>query len=202
MNQQDRDAIEGVFTRLQSLESQGAPRDGEAESYIRERMQAQPGAAYYLAQTVVVQEQALQAAQRRIAELESRAGAAPGGQPAQAGKPGTLAEGFGRPAGLGGSGGRQGAPAAASSLSADAGFGRSARGGAGGFLAGAMQTAMGVAGGLMLGNLLGGLFASDAQAAEPAQPEAQPEPTPEDPGATDAGAADSGFEDLGGFDEI
>lgn len=72
MNGQDRQAIEGVFSRLGELERQGVTRDPEADTFIQSRMQQQPGAAYFLAQTVVVQEQALQAAQARISELEQR----------------------------------------------------------------------------------------------------------------------------------
>jgi len=191
MNQQDRDAIEGVFARLQSVARQGAPRDAEAEAYIRDRLAAQPGADYYLAQTVVVQEQALQAAQQRIAELETRAGAAPAaGQmhAADASRPAGGPGFFGRQAGAAG-------PAASNPLSADAGFGRNARPG-GGFLAGAMQTAVGVAGGLMLGNLLGGLFgAGTAQAAEPA-------PGAEPAAPADEAGYDEGYDDGGGFDDI
>lgn len=189
MNPQDRDAIEGVFARLQSVARQGAPRDAEAEAYIRERLAAQPGADYYLAQTVLVQEQALQAAQQRIAELEARADAAP---TTGASRPAGGLGFFGRQAGQAGG---AAAPAAASPLSADAGFGRNARPG-GGFLAGAMQTAVGVAGGLMLGNLLGGLFgAGTAQAAEPA---AESEPA----APADEAGFEEGYDDGGGFDDI
>ena len=75
MNNEDRIAIEGVFSRLQEVERQGGPREPEAEQFIRSRIDAQPGAAYYLAQTVLVQEHALKAAQQKIAELEERAAA-------------------------------------------------------------------------------------------------------------------------------
>lgn len=80
MQQQERDLISGLFDRLKPFESQ--PRDGEAESYIRGLATQQPAAAYLLVQTVLVQEQALKAAQERIAELEAKAGAA---QPAATG---------------------------------------------------------------------------------------------------------------------
>jgi uncharacterized protein len=45
--------------------------------FIRERIARQPGAPYYMAQTVVVQEQALEAAQVRIEELEAQISRAP-----------------------------------------------------------------------------------------------------------------------------
>ena len=72
MNNEDRIAIEGVFSRLQEVERQGGPREPEAEQFIRSRIKAQPGAAYYLAQTVLVQEHALKTAQQKITELEQR----------------------------------------------------------------------------------------------------------------------------------
>jgi hypothetical protein len=80
MQQQERDLISGLFDRLKPFESQ--PRDGEAESFIKGLAAQQPAAPYLLVQTVLVQEQALKAAQERIAELEATAGAA---QPAAAG---------------------------------------------------------------------------------------------------------------------
>lgn len=72
MQAQERELIAGLFGRLKPFESQ--PRDPEAEALIRESVAAQPAAPYLLAQTVLVQEQALKAAQERIAELEAKAG--------------------------------------------------------------------------------------------------------------------------------
>lgn len=195
MNEQDRQAIEGVFSRLGELERQGVLHDPEADSFIQSRMQGQPGAAYFLAQTVVVQDRALQAAQARIAELEQRAGAGNTGANGAAGTgrgaPGALGAGAIGSASQDYAFGRQGAaptegahasPATAAGLAQKLGFGKGGgaaaaqaapagnRGGMGGsgFLAGAMQTAMGVAGGMMLGNMLGGLFGgNDANAATP-----------------------------------
>ncbi|MFN4014678.1 MAG: DUF2076 domain-containing protein [Reyranella sp.] len=80
MQQQERDLISGLFDRLKPFESQ--PRDGEAESFIRGLAVQQPAAPYLLVQTVLVQEQALKAAQERIAELEANASTA---RPAAAG---------------------------------------------------------------------------------------------------------------------
>jgi hypothetical protein len=75
MQSQERDLIAGLFGRLQQFESQ--PRDPEAEALIRDFVVRQPASPYLLVQTVLVQEQALKAAQERIAELEAKAGAAP-----------------------------------------------------------------------------------------------------------------------------
>jgi hypothetical protein len=75
MQSQERDLIAGLFGRLQPFESQ--PRDPEAEALIKDFVARQPASPYLFVQTVLVQEQALKAAQERIAELEAQAGAAP-----------------------------------------------------------------------------------------------------------------------------
>ena len=75
MQTQERDLITGLFGRLQQFEAQ--PRDPEAEALISGSVARQPAAPYLLVQTVLVQEQALKAAQERIAELEAKASAAP-----------------------------------------------------------------------------------------------------------------------------
>lgn len=180
MDRNDSQAIEQLFGKIAAVERQAPPRDAEAEAYIRDKIASQPGAPYYMAQTIVVQEQALQAAQARIDELESQAAEAPrqsgglfGGlfgdsrTPQRSG----VVPRVGRP---GGPSGGQPYPTALQP-----------RGG-GGFLAGAAQTAMGVAGGVLLANAIGGMFggSGEAQAAEP-QPEAE-----------DAGFDDGGFGDT------
>ena len=74
MNDDDRAAIIDLFQRLREVEGRSGPRDPEAEALIRSAIAAQPGAPYYLAQTIVVQNAALREAERRIAELESDRG--------------------------------------------------------------------------------------------------------------------------------
>ncbi|MFT0546237.1 DUF2076 domain-containing protein [Allopusillimonas ginsengisoli] len=180
MNPQDRNAIESVFNRIQEVEQQGGQRDNDAEQLIHDRLQKQPGSAYYLAQTVLIQEQALKNAQQRIQELEKSPSASTSGAALSSG-------GFGR----------QPAPTQRpASTPSPSGFGRNHPGAAGGgFMAGALQTAMGVAGGVMLGNMLGGLFSgNDAQAGElpPEETPAQDEPEQDHDYASD----DGGFDDL------
>jgi hypothetical protein len=184
MNAQDRNAIESVFARIQEVEQQGAPRDNEAERLIQQRLQNQPQSAYYLAQTVLVQQEALKNAQQRIQELETRSSAS-------SGQSGLSSAGFGR---------REGAvPSAPAATPTASGFGRNAGGSAGGgFLAGAMQTALGVAGGMMLGNMLGGLFGSgEAQASEAPAEDAAP-----DSAAGEYEPQQDYADDAGGFDDI
>ncbi len=121
LTREDRDAIDGLFRRLSEAETRGGPRDAEAEALIRQKIAAQPAAPYYLAQTVVVQQEALKEAERRIEDLR-----------AATGRSSVAVRGTGsRPMTSAGS--------------------RAMAYGGGGFLAGAAQTALGVAGGVMLG---------------------------------------------------
>ncbi|MDT8854013.1 DUF2076 domain-containing protein [Paracoccaceae bacterium Fryx2] len=148
MDQNDRQAIEGLFDKLARVEGQSPPRDGEAERLIAAAITRQPAAPYFMAQTIVVQEHALNSAQARIEELEADLAASQQG----AGQGGGL---FGRLFG----GGPAPAPARRPAPMP--------QGQGGGFLAGAAQTAMGVAGGVLLANAIGGMFAGPAEAGEP-----------------------------------
>jgi len=153
MQSQERDLISDLFGRLQQFEAQ--PRDRDAEALISGSVARQPAAPYLLVQTVLVQEQALKAAQERIAELEARVSAAPaaatsflGGAPkvspwgSQAGgtKPAVPASG----------------PSTRSPLQAAVAPNAAPAGG--GFLRTAMATAAGVAGGALLFEGIRGLM--------------------------------------------
>jgi hypothetical protein len=134
MQPQERDLISGLFDRLRPFDSQ--PRDPEAERLIADGVARQPSTPYLLTQTVLVQEQALKAAQERIAELEAKTGAAP-------------ASGFLSSAPKIGPWGA--APAAPSTRSPlQAAVAPQQVGGGGGFLRSALTTAAGVAGGALL----------------------------------------------------
>jgi hypothetical protein len=74
LTRNDREAIDGLFDRLADAERKGGPRDAEAEALLRDKIARQPAAPYYLAQTVVVQQEALNEAERRIEELEAELG--------------------------------------------------------------------------------------------------------------------------------
>ena len=101
MNPQEQQMIESLFQRLAQAAPQAGPRDPEAEALIQQRFQALPGAAYYMAQTLLVQERALQQAE---AKLNAAGGGSfmptgggpvysqpPYGQPQQSGMGGFLA---------------------------------------------------------------------------------------------------------------
>ena len=188
MDRHDQQAIENLFVKLAKVERQSPPRDADAEAFIREQLARQPHAPYYMAQTIVVQEQALNAAQTRIEELEREVGSRPSG--------GLISRIFGdtgEPPRSTGSVPRVGRseqePFQQTPLT---------RGG-GGFLAGAAQTAMGVAGGVLLGNMIAGMFGSDkAQAAEPEADNTEAEVGD----AEDASVADTDVDggDFGDFD--
>ncbi len=165
MDTNDRQAIAGLFDKLSQVERQMPTRDPEAERMISDAIAQQPSAPYYMAQTVVVQEHALNAAQARIAQLEADLTAAR--QASQGG-------GF-----LSGLFGDDPAPR----RTARATQPRLPQGAPGGFLTGAAQTAMGVAGCVLLANVLTGMFAGDAQAAEATS---EPEPNMDDGGFDDS----------------
>src|ERR1700704_960331 len=73
MTPEERDLVIELFDRLATLED--AQRDPEAERLIRDGLRQAPNAPYALAQTVLVQDEALKRANARIQELEAAAAA-------------------------------------------------------------------------------------------------------------------------------
>ncbi len=208
MQSEERELITGLFGRLQPFESQ--PRDGEAEALIKDLAVRQPAAPYLLVQTVLVQEQALKAAQERIAELEARgAGAAPAASGFLGSAP--KISPWGAPAAAAAP--RPSVPPTRSPLQAAV---APQQGGGGGFLRTAMATAAGVAGGALLfegiRNLMGsnpGPFGQTASAAQPApllpqdnqQASAADNPMPDDLRSEDYDTAAYDDGDTGGSDD-
>lgn len=174
---EDERAIEDLFERLDNVERNSGPRDIDAERLIGQLLRNNPSAAYYMAQTIIVQEAALREAQRQIEEMEAQAQPRSGGflggifgddRPEPARRPrrgpwGSADDGYRTP--------------------------RRAEGGSG-FLAGAAQTALGVTGGVLLGSAIAGMFSGGVHAAE-----APVEPA-DDPGIDEGGGWDD-F-DIGG----
>jgi len=73
MTPQERQLMAQLFDRLATLEN--APRDPDAEAMIREGFRRAPNAAYALVQTVLLQDEALKAANAHIQEYEQQYGA-------------------------------------------------------------------------------------------------------------------------------
>lgn len=72
MTPQERQLIAELFQRLASLENN--PRDPDADAMIREGLRRSPNAVYSLVQSVLVQDEALKAANNRIQEYEQQFG--------------------------------------------------------------------------------------------------------------------------------
>jgi hypothetical protein len=181
MTPEERQMLGGLFQRVNSAAA--TQRDPEAETFITDAVSAAPHAPYVLAQTVLVQQQALEAAANRISQLEAAAhqgaeqpeehgsflgnlgksifgsgpSAPPPEQQAYQRAPPPPPRGYAPP-----QGGYppQGYPQQPGGYPPQPGpWGQpQAPAGGGGFLQNAASTATGVAGGVVLGNLLGGLF--------------------------------------------
>lgn len=180
MQGQERDLISGLFGRIQQFETQ--PRDPEAEALIASSIARQPAAPYLLIQTVLVQEQALKAAQERIAELEAKVSAAPAATTSFLGNAPKVSPWGGQTSGAQAGG----APPARPSMVPTTRSPLQAavapqQAGGGSFLRTAMATAAGVAGGALLFQGISSMMGNNpfgqqqAAAQPPAVPDAQPQ---------------------------
>jgi hypothetical protein len=79
MTPQERQLVDDLFDRLSKVES--TPRDPDAVAAITEGLRKAPNAVYALAQTVLLQDEALKRANSRIQELEAGGGAPEQQQP-------------------------------------------------------------------------------------------------------------------------
>jgi hypothetical protein len=95
MSPEERQLLVGLFDRIR--QNANNPRDPEAERFIADQVRAQPYAPYLLAQTVIVQDQALRAANDRLQQLEQhvRELEGQGGQQSSGGFLGSLGSLFG-----------------------------------------------------------------------------------------------------------
>ncbi|NCH54558.1 DUF2076 domain-containing protein [Cronobacter muytjensii] len=174
MQSEEQRLIDGLFDRLKAAGENSAPRDADAERWIEQHMRAQPGAAYYMAQTILIQEAAMKQLNGRIQALEAEVEQLKHSASRQQSSGGFLAGLFGgnkheqeppRPQAVArgsdpipGAQQYQSAPPAGYAPQATQGqyYNNAPRGG--GFMAGALQTAAGVAGGVVLGNMLTSMF--------------------------------------------
>src|ERR1700743_3932800 len=92
MTPEERDLLTNF---LQDLgQARGGPKDAEAEAMIIQSLSRNPDAAYLLVQHAIISDQALHAAQARVADLEAQLAAArPQYQPQS--QPGFLGGGLG-----------------------------------------------------------------------------------------------------------
>jgi hypothetical protein len=130
MNVQEKQLIDLLFSKLQETGSKSGPRDAQAESHINRLMAQIPGAGYFMAQAIIVQQQALKHAAAKIAQLEQQGGRSQGFLPSQ-------------PTGTS----RRIQPSQPTAQAQGSGF-----------LAGAAQTAVGIGGGILLANAGMALF--------------------------------------------
>lgn len=86
---EERTLLEGLFERIRN--NSQTPRDLQAEAFVAEAVRQQPYATYFLAQTVILQDQALQVAIRRTQDLEAQVKAVPGTE-----APGSFLGNFGK----------------------------------------------------------------------------------------------------------
>ena len=70
MTPEERQMLGGLFQRVNSAAA--TQRDPEAESFINDAVRAAPHSPYVLAQTVLVQQQALEAAANRISMVRPK----------------------------------------------------------------------------------------------------------------------------------
>ena len=158
MQSQEQQLIKSLFSRLKQAETQSGPRDAAAEKLIQQQLQQQPGAPYYMAQSILIQEAALKQLNNRVSELEARLAQQP-----QQSSGGFLS-------GLFGGGNHQQQPAQPQQSAwnnapqqqqpgyAPAPAQAAAPSATRGFLGGALQTAVGVAGGVVMADMLTSMF--------------------------------------------
>ena len=173
MTPDERELINGLFDRMRGYDL--PQKDRDAEALINQAVRATPDAPYMLVQSVLVQEQALEAANARVQDLEARVRELEGAQPQQGG--GSFLGGL--------FGGARPDPERRSSsvpaIGSRAGGlpsmlpGRpqpaqeAAQPATGGFMRSAMTTAAGVAGGMLLAEGIRGMMGGGSAQAKPAE---------------------------------
>ncbi len=221
MTPEERQLIAGLFERMRGF---GAPeKDREAEALINQSVRAMPDAPYMLVQSVLVQEQALQAANDRVMELEERLRDRDGDERPSRGFLGGAPVGNGRGDARAGSVPQIGARSTPSAYESRSPWSQGAAqpgpaqqqpapSASGGFMKSALATAAGVAGGMLLAdsirNMMGSAHANPAasKGASEGGGEQYVDESNNDPGNSrggetyDAGNNDPGFDsgDFGG----
>lgn len=164
MQNEEQQLIENLFSRLKQAETQSGPRDAGAEQLIKQHLQSQPGAPYYMSQAILIQEAALKKLNAQVTDLENRLAQAQQQQAPQQSSGGFLSSLFG-------GGSRSAAPQQQQQPAWNSApqqpqqqyaqpqqqyAAPPARGT--GVLGGALQTAVGVAGGVVMADMLTSMF--------------------------------------------
>lgn len=206
MNRQEQQALQDFLHGL--AQARVSSKDLEADAMISDAAARQPDALYLLVQRTLLQDQALDAAQRRIAALQAQLSA----QLNAAGPSGN--SGFLDPSADWGRSARPASPEPAQRYVPEAYNAPPARtglmGGGGSFLGSMAAAAAGVAAGSFLFHGIDQLLHPHGQPGSPGNHEAarlsgdrqEPDPLSGNAG-TDAGnlASDAGIDDIGGFDD-
>ena len=228
MNADERQLITSLFERMRSY---GAPeKDREAEALIAQQVRANPDATYMLVQSVLVQEQTLEAANNRVLELEEQLRSMEEGGRGRSARSGGFLDGFW--GGRRGEEPRSSVPVVGSRATPSAydsrGDGRSpwgqsaplpqaqpapAASSGGGFMRSALTTAAGVAGGMLVADSIRNMLGGGAHAAPHHEGSAggstedarYADDRDNDPGTSDAAYEDDGNDpgfDSGGGSEL
>lgn len=180
MNSEEQTLIDGLFTKLKDAERSSAPRDAAAEARIKEHLGRQPGAPYYMAQAILVQEAAVNQLNRQVQERDEQIQKLRAELDQVRGQSGSSSTSGGFLSGIFGGGSSQSsqpAPRQAPSGWRDGpglnpppaqapGYAAPQMSRGSGFLGGALQTAAGVAGGVMLAEGISSLFSHHDQPQE------------------------------------
>jgi hypothetical protein len=158
MTPEERQLLSALFDRMRGVADQ--PRDREAEAFIADALRQQPYAPYLLAQTVLVQEEALRAAAARIQELEEGSAARREQASFLPGRGSVPRTGAGTAPPQPQDQGPWGQPAMGASPPSGPWNGAGNAPAGGGFLRNAMAAAAGVAGGALLYQGIQNLFGS------------------------------------------
>lgn len=159
MQSEEQQLIENLFGRLKQAETQSGPRDAGAEQLIKQHLQNQPGAPYYMSQAILIQEAALKKLNAQVTDLENRLAQAQQQQAPQQSSGSFLSSLFGgssRPA----ASQQQQQPWGSAPPQPQQQYApqQQAAPRGTGFLGGALQTAVGVAGGVVMADMLTSMF--------------------------------------------
>lgn len=205
MTPQEQEKLQQFLGQLN--QAQGVQRDPEADAMISAAVSRQPDSAYLLVQRTLLQDQALEAARIRIAELEKQTQPAPapaasflGGADAWGNSARTRTDSA-APAAYPQAGN---APTAAGFQSARSGPAQAqpkagflgGMGGGGSFLGTMAATAAGVAGGAFLFQGLGSLMGNDAAKDGAKESAAAPDAAAQTPAADNSLAQEAGANDV------